>query len=271
MVVENAHPAILTAEEALPIAGARRRQTRPTHFLPGGRSRRSPYLLSGGVFKCGRCGANMVGQKGTGGTYYVCGSQPYRRGMGCGRGTYVPVDWIESEAIWGLRALVSDCADPKGFARRVNEEIAKLGGEQPRQDKEVEKQIAAFDAKIACVRQAIEQGLEDVAWANARLTELRAEREPLVQVQNQLGVQVQDRDARATKASVEEAMRLRGEVELLFEHGDLEDKKRLLRIWVQEMKLAPERREVELTCRVLGPIMIKLVAGAGFEPATFGL
>ena len=37
------------------------------------------------------------------------------------------------------------------------------------------------------------------------------------------------------------------------------------------MKLAPELREVELTYRVPEPMMIKMVAGAGFEPATFGL
>ncbi len=53
--------------------------------------------------------------------------------------------------------------------------------------------------------------------------------------------------------------------------GGIAEKKQLLRIWVQEIKLAPERREVELTYRVPEPVMNKVVAGAGFEPAAFGL
>lgn len=44
-------------------------------------------------------------------------------------------------------------------------------------------------------------------------------------------------------------------------HGLIEDKKALLRLWVPEMKLAPEQREVEITYRVPEPIMNNLVAG----------
>jgi hypothetical protein len=36
----------------------------------------------------------------------------------------------------------------------------------------------------------------------------------------------------------------------------------LLAYWVAEMKLAPEAREVSITCRVPEPIMEKAVAGA---------
>jgi len=57
----------------------------------------------------------------------------------------------------------------------------------------------------------------------------------------------------------------------VFEHGQVEEKKALLRLWVPEMKLATERREVVLTFRAPEPVMKAVVAGAGFEPATFGL
>jgi hypothetical protein len=48
---------------------------------------------------------------------------------------------------------------------------------------------------------------------------------------------------------------MRREIELAFaEEGGLAEKKQLLRIRVQEIKLPPERREVVLTYRVPEPI-----------------
>ena len=50
-----------------------------------------------------------------------------------------------------------------------------------------------------------------------------------------------------------------------------QEKKQLLRTWVAEIELAPEKLEVEITYRLPEPIMNTKVAGAGFEPATSGL
>jgi DNA invertase Pin-like site-specific DNA recombinase len=274
VIVEGAHPAILTAEEATRIVEVRRQQTRPTYFPPAGRSRSSPYLLSGGVFKCGRCSANMTGLKNSAGTYYVCGSLPYRRGKGCGPGVYVPKQLVEGETIRGLRELVGHTSDRQGFAKLVNEELASLWAAQKGQDPEAGKKLAAINSKIARVHHAIEEGLEDAAWANERLKELNLERANLqVQIDSAPGgPRVQNANSFCPKVSVEQAMAMRRDVEKLFAvEGSIVEKKQLLRIWVQEMKLAPERREVVLTYRVPEPMMIKMVAGAGFEPATFGL
>ena len=52
--------------------------------------------------------------------------------------------------------------------------------------------------------------------------------------------------------------------------GKRAEQKKLLRSCVQEIKLAPVGREVE-ACRIPEPVVNGLVAGAGFEPATFGL
>jgi hypothetical protein len=254
VVVENAHPAILTPEEAQGIADARRKRTGLSFHLPNNPSRSSPYLLSGGLFKCGRCGANMTGLRVPRGTYYVCGSLPYRRGKGCGPGVYVPVEFAEGEAIAGLKGLVGHCADPKGFTRKVNEEVARLWQARAKPEPVAEGKLQELDAKIANVRKAIEDGLADTSWANARLRELSAERQ-------RLSVPVTPA-AKPPRLTVDEAMTYRRDVERLFTVGTLTERKQLLRTWVAEMKLAPERREVEITYRVPEPFMKELVAGA---------
>ena len=49
------------------------------------------------------------------------------------------------------------------------------------------------------------------------------------------------------------------------------DQKRLIRTWVQEVKLEPQTLRVEISYSLAEAVMKGLVAGAGFEPATFGL
>ena len=213
----------------------------------------------------------MVGLKGAKRSHYICGSMPYRRGRGCGPGVYVPVPQADQEALAGIRELVAHCDDPKGFAKQVNDELERLwkeGGGSERA--EAEKKLSALDGKIANVRRAIEDGLEDAGWANHRLQELQEERSRL-QVQIGVGVGVQIPNSKPPRVNVEEAMRLRKDLDTLLEHATLEEKKQLVRLWVSEMKLAPDTREVEITYRVPEPVMLTLVAGAGFEPATFGL
>src|SRR5215831_13247578 len=75
------------------------------------------------TFRCQRCGSNMIGFRTSSGEYYVCGSQPYRKGMGCGPGVYVPRRAVEAEVCQGLGQLLSLCADTEGFTRQVNAEL----------------------------------------------------------------------------------------------------------------------------------------------------
>jgi site-specific DNA recombinase len=76
VIVENAHPALITEAEARQVAEARKANGKKRLEAGSSRARRSNYLLSGGLFRCERCGANMTGHHTGSGYYYVCGSQP---------------------------------------------------------------------------------------------------------------------------------------------------------------------------------------------------
>jgi len=265
VVVPNAHPAIITEEEAKAIAAARRLRREENRRFDGGcrRSQTSSYLLSGGLFKCGRCGSNMIGFRTSKGHYYVCGSQPYRRGMGCGSGVYVPQEEVEAEVVRGLEGMMAVCLDPKGFTRRVNDELRRLWAESTNHNPEAAEQLKQVEAKIAHIRRAIEEGLGDAQWANGRLGELAAERE-------RLGKHTAA-STRPPQIDIGMVMAYRERVGRLFAYGKPVEKKQLLRKCVEGIELAPERLEVDITYRVPEPVMNSVVAGAGFEPATFGL
>ena len=263
VVVENAHPAIITEEEARAIAEHRQTSRRKQFDMGYGKSRESRYLLSGGLFKCGRCGANMIGFRTSEGTYYVCGSQPYRRGMGCGPGVYVPQEGIETDVAEGVRDLLGICAGPKGFLTEVNAELRRIWEQQTGHDPRAASRVEAIDGKIENIRRAIEDGLSDAAWANRRLKALLQERESLLD-KAVVGGEAPQIDLRA-------ASEYRRRMEKTLRQGEMVERKRLLRTWVSEIKLAPEQQQVEMTFRIPEPIMNGVVAGAGFEPATSGL
>jgi hypothetical protein len=112
-------------------------------------------------------------------------------------------------------------------------------------------------------RKAVEDGLSDAAWANGRLRELTAERNALADACETSGEppQIDAKVALAYRLQMQRSLR----------EGEPAERKRVVRGCVQEMKLAPDSLEVEITYRLPEPVMNGVVAGAGFEPATFGL
>ena len=259
-----AHPPIITEDEARRIAGVRREQNKKRFYDKGfGRSRASKYLLSGGLFKCARCGSNMAGLRTASGSYYVCGSTPYRKGMGCGPGVYVRKDEIENDVITGLTNMLDVCADTRGFTRQVNEELKRLWRESSGYEPNATKRVAELDAKIANIHKSIEDGLADTAWANERLKILAAERRQLFTKTATVG--------EAPQTDVDTAIAYRRRIGKILAGDDYALTKNLLRKIVEEIKLAPESREVLITYRTPEPVMDFMVAGVGFEPTTFGL
>ena len=109
---------------------------------------------------------------------------------------------------------------------------------------------------------AIEEGLTDAQWANSRLRELSAERDAPTAALNAPG---------PPQLDTETVMAYRRQTMKLMQSGQPAERKRLLRAWVQEIKLEPEKLEVKISYRLPEAVMNSVVAGAGFEPATFGL
>jgi site-specific DNA recombinase len=255
----NAHEPLITEEQAQEILAARRRNGEKSFDTGYHRSQDSPYLLSGGPFVCARCGSNMIGFRKSDGTcYYVCGSLPYRRGMGCGPGVYVRQAEVESEVIAGLKNLVGICTDPQGFTREVNEELRRIWEERVGYDPTATRRLTEIEAKIDNLWQAIEDGITDTGRANKRLAELQAEKVRLAEAARVTGEPPQ--------IDVQTALTYRRDLEKLLARGKPADRKRIVRSWVEEIKLAPDRLEVDITYKLPEPVMNSVGAGAVFHP-----
>ena len=170
LVVEGAHPALLTGDDAKAIIAVRTSGKAKRFDRHNRHTKTSRYLLSGGPFTCARCGSNMVGYYSSAGRYYLCGSHVYRRGLGCGPGVYVRQAEVEQDVVEGLQEALAACAE--GLAGEVNEELRARWEASNGHDPKAARKLEEVDRKIANIRAAIADGLDDISWANAELRKL---------------------------------------------------------------------------------------------------
>jgi len=237
-IVEDAHPSIITKEEATALIDVRQKLRKQYHGPAGGRARKSKFLLSGGSAVCLRCGKNLIGHK----KYYVCGSQPYRSGLGCGEGVYVPQLLLESEVIKDIEEIIAKLADPKQFTKKVNEELRRMWEQHSGYDPEAEKHINGIDRKIKHIRQQLEDGLDDTVYFNGRLKELTAEREGL-----EASLTACDKPMQVDAAKV---MAYRTDLDNILKQSELAERKEYVQAWVDHITLDPDAREVFIQYRI---------------------
>ena len=246
------------------------------------RSATSPYLLSG-ILKCGVCGGNLIIVTGYSsyGHYpqYGC-SQHFNRGA-CSNAMLIRRDWIEERL---LDELQNQVLKPEAIDYVLNEFGDHLKGAFAK----LSNQMTQMRER----RQKLEGELKRLAETaaatgpSAFLVEAIHEREQqLREITEQLLAQG-DNSVEAHLSDIRNFITARmGNLRALLA-GDPGPARKELLNHVTEIRMMPHTRDgkshyvAEGSCHLLGnerdsseaiPAQIRVVAAAGFEPATFGL
>ena len=244
---------------------------------------RAKYLLSGFV-KCGTCGASYVLR---GRTVYGCCTPAYRGKGRCTNGMTVNREVLERIVLNAVRdelyrrdciQVVIDAAD-----KRLRELTAGSGnGDRP---KELRKQLRQVEAEIDNVIAAIKQGIVTKS-TKAELKALEARQARLESALAQANNPVTARLDSLLADLPQRVKALVDDMRPLLENGGASEAKANLATVLDEVELRPARTKEGLPyliARLKGslkriiPLLAKrddanlVVAGAGFEPATFGL
>lgn len=283
-IVEKAHPAIITLEQAEAIMAANERHRRLGNDkskgrMAGVRTQGSRYLLTGGLVVCKRCGANMVGYHNRDRLYYVCGASAYRRGLGCGEALQVRKEVIEDAVVEEVGHLFDSWADAKRLMEMMNDELQAMEQQDSAEAVEVTRELARVEEETENVRKAIKAGLDDVEWANAELRRLKEEREELLARQEKSGPRPET--MRVDLSLLDECRKAFAEV---FSSGTLEEKREYARLFVKRIEVNPDTGDVWMNLFSRPPLPVQkktpasvetgvpigLVTGARYEPATSG-
>ena len=284
-IIENAHPAIITLEEAEAIMDVNERHSRLGRDRSKGRmaslrAQGSRYLLSGGLLVCKRCGANMVGFQNRGRLYYVCRAKVYRSGLGCGPALQVRKEEIETAVVEEIGQLFNAWTDPERLTQMVNEEIRALQQQQAAESVEVGRELARVEQELANLRSAIKAGLNDTDWANKELHRMKVQQSELFKRQESIGA-----GPEAPEMDLAQLEGYREQFAEVIDRGTNEEKRTLARLFVKTIEVDPDTGDVWMYLperpMILQPnngasedeegVSFGLVAGGGFEPPTFGL
>jgi site-specific DNA recombinase len=290
LVYENAHEPLIdrqTFDRAQRVMKERRDQAYAAGFLSG-KAKVSPYLLSG-LMRCGACGGAMHGRttwKGkrrndgsrVGTSYYVCGAAITK-----GKAICQPIQFLQKPLdefvmdLVGKRMAAFLGENGRTMLRGLVERELATEVEDPGPEmRELRAHLDALSTKIDSVIDLAASSPENKDLLTDRLGRLRKEKR---EIESRLA-ELDEIPARAfdPEAVVDTLLEGLADASRLFEHGTMEERKRVIRAFVEGLTIDGVSQSGELRIKKLpepdlasaGSSFV-LVAGAGFEPATFGL
>jgi DNA invertase Pin-like site-specific DNA recombinase len=291
LIHEDAHEPLIdrvTFERAQRLAKERATKPSATGFLTG-KARVSRCLLSG-LLRCGTCGGSMFGRTSlkhqprkdgsrVETSYYVCSAAIMK-----GKGVCPPVPFLQSTlddfvaTLVGKRIAAFLGANGRATLKRLVEKELRSGGRDPRPEiRRLKDRLAEISKKADSIIDLAASSPEHRGLMNDRLRRLRLERQ---EAENRLR-EIELVPARTTNPEdiVESILEGLADARRLFDQGTMEEKKQVVRAFVDGLTLHGSERTGELRIRKLpgpasqraGSFSVEMVAGVGFEPTTFGL
>jgi site-specific DNA recombinase len=277
VVLENAHPAIV-AKELFQKANISSRGKFGKGYA---QIVKSEYLLSG-LIKCGSCGFNFSGQR-----YYKSGNHYYQdsgyinKGRSVCSSFLIQKEKIESFVVQNIKDNILAANLESRLQHIVEKQLeSRLTGKDLTLDR-LEKALDANKSQMNNIIEAIAQGIK-VDTVLERVSQLEAERDRLLRErEKQERVSIKKDDVRELAKTITKEVH---HFEHAFESAPPPEKKRWIRRFL--LGIDVDRAKNRALCYIMKipmvshPVMTALlpsessiivVAGAGLEPATFGL
>ncbi len=289
IIVPGTHEPLIpppTFDRAQELMHGRARNVGPRNGRAGS-GLRSPFLLSG-LLTCARCGQAYQGRTINStkyrkdGTkiktlYYACGGWVMKGATACEKFLLrkEPLEDLLMETIQGrLQSLLAGEGEAI-FKSYIEEEIAAQGQDPRRELATIRARVAEIEEKASVLLEGL--SADTKAFVDAKLRDLGTERRRLQSRREELeAASYTPIDADVVLRHGMEALR---NLPRLLESGSLEERKEFVRAFVGGVSVVPTDCRLELSMHKIpaieqllpGNSTCGLVAGAGFEPATFGL
>ena len=253
--IEKAHPPIITLEEAEAIQAIREART-SRRIRQGGRP--SPFVLSGGLLTCARCGANYAGRIKHENDYYVCGAEIYRHGADCGEPWYIRRESIEQAVLECIKEFYSaDSLHLKKVIADHNKVVELRLAQHPAWRERREEEIERLNQEIGNLTQSLADGV-DSRTVRAAINDRAAQLEKL----NTL-----DQAPLPKKIMTKELQAQAAEICRILEAGNPDQKRSAIRRYIGAMQADPENRLVKSYLHPISSLCCHgVVAPGGVEP-----
>jgi hypothetical protein len=215
-----------------------------------GSAGRSPYLLSG-LATCSKCGDKYQGRKVRKGkrrkdgspvvTYYYCCGGYIAKGASVCSGELIPKAVLENAVIEAAEDGLAQWMTPQG-KRKLQKQLSSQSGvrDNVKAKKQVRQRLKAIDADVARLLDNLTE--TNRPFVDRRLKELQREKDVLE-------AKLEDLLSSKEKSSAElfaEVWQAIDSFKHLVGHGDLLEKKRILRKLVKAIQLTPGETQAQI-------------------------
>lgn len=266
---------------------AQKMVARRSRYKGGSGKQRSRWLLSG-VLRCGDCGHLFWGEAKRKGRiegrrevitkYYTCSGRRTHGRKVCRASSHVPAPALERWVLEKLAGLVFEDAD--GVEAAIDRFVeAVLRRQGPRSDKaDLVRQIREVDTTVRAITLSIDPA--NLPLLDERLTQLRQRKENLERELDTASRSSRRFDEREVRQWAED--RIAGLADAMEGRRD-EKVRQVLASYVEQITISPADKSgvmalapaafdlYEENDRREGRSWVNMVAGTGFEPATFGI
>ena len=186
-----------------------------------------------------------------------------------------PLEELLLEKIQGRLEMLLAGEGETVLRRFIKEEIAAQGHDPRREMGQIRVRIAEIDHNASVLLEGMSDEAKD--FINSKLRDLGTEKRRLERRLEELEtVRYEPIDA---EAILRHGMAALSNLPRLIESGSLEERKEFVRTFIAGVKVYPDEERLEVQMRKIpasvlpkpGNSSVGVVAGAGFEPATFGL
>ncbi len=273
VVCEDAWPALVD-RDTFEIVQQNRKSSRENRRHVTGPAIRSDYLLTGLIF-CGVCGGRLTGQTTTSGKgirtkYYVCSTHHNGHHDRCPKRYRVPGKVIEDHVINLIKTDLLKLRDDDQLHQYVADEVKRLSGGHDDACEQLQRELAGLDQKLANLREHL-TALDPTTADDLGLYEqakLIGEQRQVVEQEIEKRIKVCP-ELPSADVIRQRASAVFDQLEQVIASATVEEKRELIAHFVQKIEADPDSSTIRIN--LYPAVFSRVIAGAGFEPATSGL
>ncbi len=248
IIVPNAHPAIITNDE---LRSALERKNKNKKEYTYNRTKDSPYLFSGKnfngdtLFTCNLCGSSITGRRNSSAHWrkYNCSRNCSKGAAGCMNDLKIDVVDIETKVLQDIERLYTKPNTINKLIDDIKQEVKNGNKSYHNSIKELNVKKNELEKKRSNLLDAIERGVKE-SVATDRLNELQ---DNIEGIYKEIKL-VKENPPKALKEAEEDNIRtFFTDFKTTFDLATLSEKKVLIKTFVRNMILDPEKQEVRVT------------------------
>ncbi len=247
VVVENAHPPIITKEE---LENALERKKLNQYNAPDGATRESKYLLTGKNFEgnplltCNKCTGNVIGYGNSSFNWkkYICGTNRTRGSIACDNNWFIDSNWLEQSVLLEIEQRYTAPDKVEVLINDISSNISKKNKEVDKSMVNFKRQLSNCDLEIKRLLDAIKSGIDP----SIVLDEVNALKLKKDKIESDIDTLNKSIPSDYKTIDIDKLRTFFLNFKPVFDNATIVEKRQLIRTFVRHIELVPETKEIRI-------------------------